>query len=281
MIVLNGKPIAEKNYKICQEYIQKNNIKPTLAILCIGSDPASQFYVKSIEKQAKKININTIINNYENISQDDLINKINELNNNDAINGIMIQKPLPSHIDTFTIEQTIKPEKDVDGLHALNAGLLLKEKDCCLPCTAQAILEIIDYYNINPESKHVVIIGRSNVVGKPIANLLLYKEKNRNATITVCHSKTPDLTRFTLQADILITAIGKANMIKNNQIKDGVIIIDAGINETIDDKGNIKYVGDVDYEQCSNKCEMITPVPGGVGSVTTSILLKNNLKMNE
>jgi methylenetetrahydrofolate dehydrogenase (NADP+)/methenyltetrahydrofolate cyclohydrolase len=197
------------------------------------------------------------------------------LNKEADVHGIMIQKPLPKTLDLKLIEQSICPEKDVDGFHPLNAGLLMQEKECFLPCTAEALIDIMDYYEINPEGKHVVVVGRSNVVGKPVANLLLYKSKHRNATVTVCHSRTPNLSMFTSQADILITAVGIPNLVKGDMIKEGVIVLDAGINEVIDCEGKSIYVGDVDFESCYDKSGLITPVPGGVGSVTTSVLFKH------
>lgn len=274
-MLLKGKPISEQNLKICLDLIEKGSLNPNLSIILVGDDPASEYYANSVQKQSHKYKITTSIIKKQTITEDELIKQIKMLNNDSNVHGIMIQKPLPKNIDPTKIEESINPQKDVDGLHSLNLGLLMKEQDCFLPCTAQAILEIINYYDIIVEGKHVVVVGRSNVVGKPIANLLLYKAKNRNATVTICHSRTPDLRKFTLQADILITAVGIPKLIKGDMIKNDVIIIDAGINEIEADNGERKYVGDVDFEQCVDKCLAITPVPGGVGSVTTSVLLKH------
>ena len=273
--ILKGKPVADNNMIYCHNLINEFNLSPHLYVILVGDDPASEYYVNSIIKQAKKYNVNITLHKSEEITERELLDKIQTLNNDSSVHGIMVQKPLPKHINPAVIEQMIIPDKDVDGFHALNAGLLLQEKECFLPCTAQAILEILDYYNISPESKHVVVVGRSNVVGKPVANLLLYKEKNRNATVSVCHSRTPDLSVFTLQADILITAVGIANLIDKNMIKENVIILDAGINELISAEGKISYCGDVNYDSCFEKSMYITPVPGVVGSVTTSILFKH------
>ena len=275
--LLKGKPVADKNMQYCLDLIEKHDLKPNLVVFIIGDDPASEYYVESIKKQANKFSIIVTVNKYkiDEIDEQTLIEKIKLLNHDSTVHGIMVQKPLPKHFDVGKIEQNISPEKDVDGFHALNTGLMLQEKDCFLPCTAEAILEIMDFYGISAEGKHCVVVGRSNVVGKPIANLLLYKAKNRNATVTVCHSRTPDLAYFTKQADILIVAVGIANLITDDMIKENIIVLDAGINEVIKPDGKISYVGDVDFEKCQSKCDSITPVPGGVGSVTTSILFKH------
>ncbi|MCL2062833.1 MAG: bifunctional 5,10-methylenetetrahydrofolate dehydrogenase/5,10-methenyltetrahydrofolate cyclohydrolase [Candidatus Cloacimonetes bacterium] len=275
--LLKGKPIAEKNMRYCLEKIEVSGLSPHLYVFIIGNDPASEYYVNSIKKQGQKINIRVTIQKFfpEEISEENLIENIKSLNKNPDINGIMVQKPLPIHIDAGKIEQIISPEKDMDGFHAINAGLLIQEKECILPCTAQAIIEMMDFYNISAEGKHVVVVGRSNVVGKPIANLLLYKQKNRNATVTICHSRTPDLSKFTRQADILVTAVGVANLIDASMIKDNVIILDAGINEIKKTGEKTVYVGDVNFDSCFDKCQFISPVPGGIGSITTSILFKH------
>ena len=275
VLLLKGKAVADENKEYCLKIIDEFELTPRLFVFLIGDDSASDYYVNSIKKQSLKFNINVTVEKLDKIEERDLIEKINLLNNDTSVHGIMVQKPLPKNIDAGKIEQIICPEKDVDGFHAFNAGLLLQEKECFLPCTAQAILEIMDFYNISATGKHVVVVGRSNVVGKPVANLLLYKEKNRNATVTVCHSRTPDLANFTRQADILITAVGMAKLVNQEMLKENVIILDAGINESLNSERNVTYVGDVDFESCLHKASAITPVPGGVGSVTTSILFKH------
>lgn len=274
-IILKGKPVADLNKKYCLQLIEENQLSPHLYVFLIGEDPASEYYVGNIKKQGKKLNIQVTIEKYNQISEDELCNKIIALNNDNDVHGIMVQKPLPKNINPAKIESLISPDKDVDGFHPLNTGLMLQEKECFLPCTAQAILETMDFYNINPNKKHIVVVGRSNVVGKPIANLLLYKAINRSATVTICHSQTPELSVFTKQADVLITAVGVANLIKPEMIKNNVIILDAGMNEILTVDNKTTYTGDVNYELCFNKCFAITPVPGGIGSVTTSILFKN------
>ena len=275
--LLKGKAVADNNIQYCLETIEKHELKPHLYVFLVGNDSASEYYVESIKKQSLKYNVLVTVAKFESeeINEGQLIEKIQSLNNDSDVHGIMVQKPLPKHIDGSKVEQIISPDKDVDGFHALNAGLMLQEKECFLPCTAEAIIEMMNFYNISAEGKHVVVVGRSTVVGKPVANLLLYKQKNRNATVTVCHSRTSDLGQFTRHADILITAVGIANLVKNDMIKDGVIILDAGINEVSKPDGKVGYVGDVDFDSCGEKSSAITPVPGGVGSVTTSILFKH------
>jgi methylenetetrahydrofolate dehydrogenase (NADP+)/methenyltetrahydrofolate cyclohydrolase len=272
--ILKGKPVADDVLCRCLDMIAEHKLTPHLCMILIGCDPASEYYVSNVEKQAKKYNVLLTVKKYDDISQGDLLSELSSLNHDDSVHGIMIQKPLPKHISPDVIDQSIAPQKDIDGFHPLNAGLMLHEKDCFLPCTALAILQILDHYEISAEGKHIVVVGRSNVVGKPVANLLLYKQKNRNATVTICHSRTPSLSNFTRLADILITAVGKPLLIKKDMIADGVVIIDAGINEIASPEGKSIYVGDVDYQDCFEKTSAVTPVPGGVGSVTTAILFR-------
>lgn len=274
-IILKGKEIALKNKEYCLKSIEEFKLTPHLVVFLIGNDSASEYYVNNIQKQGAKQNIKVSVEKFADIEEKDLISMISKLNYDNSVHGIMVQKPLPKKINASNIESAINPEKDIDGFHPLNSGLMLQEKECFLPCTAQAILETMDFYGINPNKKHVVVVGRSNVVGKPVANLLLYKEKNRSATVSVCHSQTPDLSIFTKQADILITAVGKANLISKDMIKNGVTILDAGMNEVQDENGKTTYTGDVNYQDCLEKAIAITPVPGGIGSVTTSILFKH------
>ncbi len=274
-LVLKGKPVAEEILNKIMADISEYQLMPKLALIMVGNDPASEYYVQSIIKNAKKNKIEVDFYQYEHITELALGELILSLNNNDDIHGIMIQKPLPKDINDDYIQSLIDPKKDVDGFHTINAGLLYLEQDCFIPCTAESILEIIKYYQIDIESKHVVVVGRSNIVGKPIANLMFHKNNTGNATVTVCHSKTKDLSYFTRQADVLVLAIGKANFISDEMIKAGAVILDAGINEILDNNGKKVYVGDVDFNKCQTKASAITPVPGGVGSVTTSVLLSH------
>jgi len=274
-LILKGKAVADKINQTTRETIDREGLKPCLVVILIGEDPASEYYVSNIVKQGNKNGIDVQLRKYQSMSQSELVDIINELNHNDSVSGIMLQKPLPKGIDEDYINNLIDPAKDVDGFNPLNAGYLYLEQDCFIPCTAESVLEIIRHYGIQTESKHIVVIGRSNIVGKPAANLFLHKSATGNATVTVCHSKTKNIELFTSLADIIVAAVGKANMIKKDMIKEGCIIIDAGINEITDENGKNSYVGDVDFQDCNEKCRAITPVPGGVGSVTTSVLLSH------
>ena len=272
---LKAKPLVKALYQDLGDQISRVRIKPHLTVLMIGEDPAAEFYIRNIEKNGQKIGIITDIRKLNiSLSQSELIALIIELNNDPSVHAIMVQKPLPAHIDDNIIASTIKPEKDVDGFNPVNLGRMLLEAEALIPSTPAAVMEMIRYYNINLQGKHTVLCGRSHIVGKPLLNLLINKQEPGNATVTICHSRTFDLEVYTKQADILITALGKAKFIKKEMIKDGVIILDVGTNE-VGEGDNRYYTGDVDYEDCFPKAAAITPVPGGIGSVTTSMLLRN------
>ncbi|RLC54912.1 MAG: bifunctional 5,10-methylene-tetrahydrofolate dehydrogenase/5,10-methylene-tetrahydrofolate cyclohydrolase [Candidatus Cloacimonadota bacterium] len=275
---LSGKKIAKNIYASIKEDIELNNISLKLVILLIGNDPAAEYYVQNLEKKGLKIGIEikTIILDIS-IDQRLLLEKIDALNNDNKVNAIMLQKPLPNHLDESEIIMKINPNKDVDAFHPLNMGNLVLDKQGFLPATPAAVLELIKYYEIETNGKHIVIVGRSDIVGKPLANLLLRKSETGNATVTVCHSRTKDLSFHTKQADILIAAIGKPLFIKSDMIKDNTIIIDVGVNQIKDVEKGYRYVGDVDYEACFEKVSSITPVPGGIGTITTAMLLNNVL----
>ena len=209
--------------------------------------------------------------------QDQIIDEIKKCNEDNNIHGIMIQKPLPKHINESEITLTIDPQKDMDAFHPVNIGNMVLDQKSFIPSTPAAVLEMIKYYQIKTTGKHVVVLGRSNIIGKPIANLLLRKNETGNATVTICHSRTRNLHSITQQADILIAAIGQPLFVKKDMIHDNVIILDVGVNQVEDAEKNVRYVGDVDYDDCYEKAAMITPVPGGVGTVTTALLLKNVL----
>jgi len=245
----------------------------------IGEDPAAKYYVENLQKKGQKKGIKVSTKLFDpTISQEQLLNEIAILNTDPDIHGIMLQKPLPKHLDESEIVMTINPEKDVDGFHPLNMGNLVLDRDGFVPCTPNAVLQILDYYEIETSGKHIVIIGRSDIVGKPLANLLLRKNKTGNATVTVCHSRTKDLSKHTKEADIVIAAIGKAEFVKADMLKESAIVIDVGVNQIEDPEKGYKYVGDVEFEASFEKVKAITPVPGGVGSVTTAMLLSNVLK---
>ncbi len=273
---LIAKPIIKEIYAQLKAELKRSIYLPNLAIILIGDDPAALFYAKNLEKKGAKIRMNVTTYKFaDNIQQKDLLDEIELLNEDDTVNGIIVQKPLPGHLDESEIILKIDPNKDVDAFHPLNMGNLVLDGDGFIPSTAAAVLEILKFYDIEVSGKNVVILGRSLIVGKPLANLLLRKSKIGNATVTVCHSYTNNLPEITKRADILIAAIGKPLFVKSNMIKENAIIIDVGINQLQDANNKSKYVGDVDFDDCLEKALLITPVPGGVGSVTTAMLLKN------
>jgi methylenetetrahydrofolate dehydrogenase (NADP+)/methenyltetrahydrofolate cyclohydrolase len=276
---LTAKPLIKKIYAELKNEISTNDWHPHLAIILIGEDPAAKYYVENLQKKGQKKGIKVSTKLFDpTISQEQLLNEIAILNTDPDIHGIMLQKPLPKHLDESEIVMTINPEKDVDGFHPLNMGNLVLDRDGFVPCTPNAVLQILDYYEIETSGKHIVIIGRSDIVGKPLANLLLRKNKTGNATVTVCHSRTKDLSKHTKEADIVIAAIGKAEFVKADMLKESAIVIDVGVNQIEDPEKGYKYVGDVEFEASFEKVKAITPVPGGVGSVTTAMLLSNVLK---
>ena len=279
---LRAKPIIKKIYAEIRAEIEAKNLSPRLDIIILGEDPASLYYVQNLQKKGEKIGIqvNALKLDPE-ISQEDLLSQIIKMNNDKNVSGVMLQKPLPKHLDETEIVNAIDPNKDVDGFHPVNMGKLVLDEPGFVPCTPAACIEIKKFYEIETSGKNVVIIGRSNIVGKPLANLLLRKDKYANATVTVCHSRTQNLPEITKEADILISAIGIPFFVKENMIKDEAIVIDVGVNQIEDAEKGYKYVGDVDYEACFDKSSEITPVPGGVGSVTTSMLLKNVLSASQ
>ena len=259
--------------------LNKNGITPKLAAVLVGDDPASKIYVNSKKKTFMKMNCLSDVYHLDgNIKEPDLINQINELNNDKDVHGILLQCPLPKHLDEDKIISYINPDKDVDGLHPVNLGMLMQGKPNFIPCTPFGCIEILKHYNINIESKNIVIIGRSNLVGKPLFSLLSQKFKIGNATVTLCHSRTHKIDSYTKKADVIIVAIGKAHFLKKDMVKSGSIIIDVGINR-IDDNSSKGYhiVGDADSDNLINKVSYITPVPGGVGPMTITMLLHNTI----
>lgn len=288
MTLIDGKKIAsdirnELKEKINTAKSEGKNIPGLVAIL-IGDDPASKIYVTSKGKACEEIGMRS---NTEilpsTITESELLSIIDNYNSNDDYHGILVQLPLPTHIDENKVIERISPKKDVDGFHPVSVGNLVIGKDTFASCTPAGIQELLKRYNIPTEGKHVVIVGRSNIVGKPIANIMLQKKKFANSVVTVCHSAASDLSQYTRQADILIAAIGKPNFIKAEMVKDGVVVIDVGINR-IDAPGSLKgykIVGDVEFETVSRKASFITPVPGGVGPMTIAMLLSNTYKSYE
>ena len=271
--LIKGKELSEKIVQKIAEEVQNYNKKPGLTVIIVGENPASKIYVNKKKKIAEKAGFNSgVIKLSEDVSQKKLEECIDELNQDSEINGILVQLPLPKHINTYDIIEKIKPEKDVDGFHPLNVGRLsIGLEPYAVSCTPFGIIKLLEEYNIEIEGKNAVIIGRSNIVGKPLAALLL----NKNATVTICHSRTKNLEEICKQADILVAAVGRAKFVKAHWVKEGAIVIDVGINRTDDGK----LVGDVDFENVSQKAEYITPVPGGVGPMTIAMLLSNTLKL--
>jgi methylenetetrahydrofolate dehydrogenase (NADP+)/methenyltetrahydrofolate cyclohydrolase len=285
MILIDGKKIAaeikeEIKNKISTLIHEGKNV-PGLATILVGDDPGSLIYINNKEKACKEIGMRSVSAKLSaDIAQKDLLNIISSYNDNKDYHGILVQLPLPKHIDEDKIIDAISPNKDVDGFHPVNIGKLVLGKDTFVPCTPAGIQEILKRYNIETSGKHVVVLGRSNIVGKPIANLLMQKNKYANAIVTVCHSAVGDLTQFTRIADILIAAIGKPEFVKADMVKEGVVVIDVGINRIKDNthpKGS-RVVGDVDFKNVSPKASFITPVPGGVGLMTIAMLLQNTYK---
>jgi methylenetetrahydrofolate dehydrogenase (NADP+)/methenyltetrahydrofolate cyclohydrolase len=274
--ILSGKPVTTSIIERTKVRISQSKVVPVMALIKIGSDPASTYYVQNIIKQAIKLGMQVQLSELpEDISSIDFVKLLNQFNTNPAIHAIMIQKPLPKQIDESLIDNIINPEKDIDGINPLNMGRLFLNEPSFVPCTAAAVIELLDFYGITTRGNHVVILGRSAVVGKPLIGLLLKKGEYGDATVTICHSMTKDIKSITEKADIVIAAIGKAFFVTADMIKQNAICVDVGINLANDPfKGNI-YVGDFDYPACFEKALAITPVPGGVGSITTAMLLEN------
>jgi methylenetetrahydrofolate dehydrogenase (NADP+)/methenyltetrahydrofolate cyclohydrolase len=280
--VLNGKPVTTALVANISELISTLPMPPVMALIRMGNDPASGFYVQNIIKQGTKLGCAIKLMELEQtVCTEQVLSLIAQCNENPAIHGIMVQKPLPRHIDSIAIDNAISPDKDIDGINPLSLGRLFLEQESFAPCTAEAVIETIRYYGIETCGKHIVILGRSAVVGKPLAGLLLNKSNVGNATVTVCHSKTADIASITAQADILVAAIGSPHFVTAEMIGTNCVCLDVGINAIADaEKGQI-YVGDIDYKGCYDKALAITPVPGGIGSVTTAILIRNLVKAAE
>lgn len=275
--IIDGKKIAQEindSLKVqVEDFIRKNGFAPKLSVIIAGEDPASMFYVKMIGKACEKVSITFEKYNLpESTSEKEILELIKHLNQEDSISGIIVQVPLPKNINQQRIQEAVNPSKDVDCFNPINMGRLALGEPEFLPCTPQAVYELMKRENILVEGKHTVIVGRSSIVGKPMTLILLLKEKYANATLTVCHSRTRDLGYYTRQADILIVAVGIPKIIKNDMVKEGAVIIDVGTNEV---EGRL--VGDVDYEEVLMKASMITPVPGGVGPITNVMLMQNTL----
>lgn len=270
MVILDGKKLKEKKLEQLKNEVTKIDEKLTLAVIQVGEDPASCIYVEQKKKMAEYVGYNfSHIKLDNNITEEELINIIDKLNNDDLVTGIIVQMPLPKHINETIIQNKVLYYKDVDGLSDINAGKLVHNRNSLVSCTPIGILSLLKEYNIKIESSHVVIVGRSNLVGKPLVNVFL----NEDATVSICHSKTKNLASITKVADILIVAVGNKHLIKKDMVKEGAIVIDVGINRV-----DNKLYGDVDFEDVKDKTSYITPVPGGVGPMTVTELGVNVLK---
>lgn len=272
--VINGKDLAkelrEKMKKEVAE-LKSEGIVPHLTVILVGDNPASKSYVSGKKKACEETGISSqIIELPATTSEEELLQTIEKLNGDQSVHGILVQLPLPEQIDEDRVIEAISPMKDVDGFHPINIGRMMTGKDTFLPCTPYGIVTMLKSKNIPIEGKHVVVIGRSNIVGKPVGQLLL----NENATVTYCHSRTPNVKEFTTKADILVVAVGKAHVVGAEHIKEGAVVIDVGVNRI----ENGSLTGDVDFEAAKEKASYITPVPQGVGPMTITMLLENTIK---
>jgi methylenetetrahydrofolate dehydrogenase (NADP+)/methenyltetrahydrofolate cyclohydrolase len=261
--------------------LKKKGIVPGLGVILVGQDPASQSYVTAKERACEELGIYSDDNRLpEDASQQKLLALIERMNNDPKINGILVQLPLPKHLDESEVLLAISPDKDVDGFHPTNIGKMVAGRKAFLPCTPHGVIQLLLRSGVKIEGANVVIVGRSNIVGKPLANMLIQKAPTGNATVTVCHTRTKDLASHTRRADILIAAAGRANTITADMVKDGVVVIDVGVNRIEDAtrKKGYRLVGDVDFEAVKEKASLITPVPGGVGPMTITMLLYNTVE---
>jgi methylenetetrahydrofolate dehydrogenase (NADP+)/methenyltetrahydrofolate cyclohydrolase len=282
--IINGKQVAADMRAELKEQVsqlKKQNIVPGLGVILVGEDPASQSYVTAKERACAEIGIYSDDNRLSaHTSQEDLLALIRKMNNDPRINGILVQLPLPPHMNEAEVLLAIDPRKDVDGFHPTNVGYLVVGQKAFLPCTPHGVIQLLLRSGVTLEGAHVVIVGRSNIVGKPLANMLIQKAKTGNATVTVCHTRTKDLASFTRQADIVIAAAGRPNTVTADMVKDGVVVIDVGVNRVEDatKKRGYRLAGDVDFEAVKEKASLITPVPGGVGPMTITMLLYNTVE---
>jgi len=282
--IIDGKLIASEIREDLTKEVETLKLKgvtPGLGVILVGLDPASMSYVTAKERACDALGLYS-----ENVklpaetTEEELLALVNKMNDNPKIDGILVQLPLPKHIDTDKVIMAIKPSKDVDGFHPESIGKMLMGKDTFLPCTPHGIIKLLLHSNVKVEGANVVVVGRSNIVGKPVANLLLDKSEGGNATVTVCHSRTKNMAEITKRADILIAAIGKAEFITSDMIKDGAVVIDVGVNRVEDStkKRGYRLVGDVDFKTAVEKASKITPVPGGVGPMTITMLMYNTVE---
>lgn len=271
MQILDGKEVKRIKLEELKNEVLKLDRPLGLTVIQVGDDSASNIYVKQKSKMANNLEFNfNHIKLEENVTEEEVLKIINSLNRDNCVDGILVQMPLPEHLNSRIIQNTISPLKDVDGLTDINMGMLVHKKNCLVPCTPLGVMELLKYYNIDVAGKNVVIVGRSDLVGRPMAEVMI----NSDATVTLCHSKTNNLKDITKNADVLVVAVGKAKLITSDMVKDGVVVVDVGINRLED--GSL--CGDVDFDDVSSKCSYITPVPGGVGQMTVLELGYNTYK---
>ncbi|MBL8813923.1 MAG: bifunctional methylenetetrahydrofolate dehydrogenase/methenyltetrahydrofolate cyclohydrolase FolD [Planctomycetaceae bacterium] len=273
--IIDGKAISEKTRdEVLQEATElkaRTGIVPHLAAILVGNDPASQVYVRNKERACEKAGLRSTLHRLpETTTQQELLTLIQQLNSDASVHGILVQLPLPKHIDSVTVLDAVHPLKDVDAFHPENVGLMLQGRPRFLPCTPAGVMKMLQVSNVQTAGRHAVVIGRSDIVGKPMAALLM--QKGADATVTLCHSRTTDIRRWCLEADILVAAVGIPEFVKGDWVKPGAVVIDVGINRVED-----RLVGDVEYSPAAERASMITPVPGGVGPMTIAMLLRNTL----
>lgn len=275
-----AKAIREELKLEVTELVEKHGVTPGLVTILVGEDPASQSYVAAKNKTAHALGIHSEqVTLSADTSEADLLALVNKYNNDPKINGILVQLPLPKHINEANVLYAINPDKDVDGFHPVNVGKMMLGEQCFLPCTPHGILELLVRSGVQTSGAEVVVIGRSNIVGKPIANLMLQKRQGGNATVTLCHTRTKDMAAHCRRADILIAAVGVPKMVTADMVKDGVAIIDVGVNRIgMTESGKAILAGDVDFEAVKEKASFLTPVPGGVGPMTITMLMKNTVQ---
>jgi len=285
--VIDGRLVAKKIRTEVKKRVRRlrdAGHQPGLAAVLVGDNPASQTYVASKVRTCERLGIySEVIRQPSSIAQDDLVELVQQLNRNGKIHGILVQSPLPDHIDELAVTLAIDPAKDVDGFHPHNVGLLQIGRPHLVPCTPFGIIKLLEYYEVPTTGREVVVVGRSNIVGKPIASLLMQKGPLADATVTVAHSRTRDLAQVTRRADVLIAAIGRAGFITADMVSEETVVIDVGINRVEDPASERGYrlVGDVSYDEVAQKASMITPVPGGVGPMTIALLVSNTVKAAE
>jgi methylenetetrahydrofolate dehydrogenase (NADP+) / methenyltetrahydrofolate cyclohydrolase len=285
--LLDGKKTAENIRESLKDRVRKladQGVRPGLSVTLVGEDPASTVYVGAKDAAAKDVGIQAWTHRLPaTISERDLAEHLEKQNRDPAVHGILLQLPLPGHLPSEKLLNLISADKDVDGFHPISLGNLMLGRPGFKPCTPWGVQMLLKAYNLSPEGKHVVVVGRSNIVGKPIANILIQKAEFANATVTVCHTGTRDLAHHTRQADFIIAAIGKAGVLTGDMVKEGVVVVDVGVNRVKSDKtkSGFRLVGDVDFESVAKKAAFITPVPGGVGPMTIAMLLTNTVQSAE